>query len=98
MSVQPFSNDYFANEREAQPPRTSIIAMAGGFVLALFLVLAQFPLLVSAGLWLLGLALFFIAYAIIAHRLFKTSKWETAIAGQALGVVGLITLLLASIA
>jgi len=97
MSAQPFSNDYFANEDQTQPPRTSIVTMAVGFILALFLVLAQFPLLVSAGLWLLGLALFFIAYAFIARRFFKTSKWETAIAGQALGVVGLITLLMAAI-
>ena len=97
MSVQPFSNDLFTNETEARPPRTSIMALAAGFVLALFLVLMQFPLLVSAGLWLLGLALFFIAYAFIARRRFQVSKWETAIAGQALGLIGLVILLFATI-
>lgn len=96
MTAQSFRNDLLTNETEAQPPRTAVMALAAGFVLALFLVLMQFPLLVSAGLWLLGLALFFIAYAFIVRRFYQVSIWETAIAGQALGLIGLIILLFAA--
>ncbi len=55
------------------------------------------PLLVSAGLWLLGMALVFIGYAFVSYHRFAIPVWDTAIAGQIVGFVGIGLLLMASL-
>jgi hypothetical protein len=55
------------------------------------------PLLVSAGLWLLGMALVLISYAFISYHRFAIPVWDTAIVGQIVGFIGITVLLLAAV-
>jgi len=55
------------------------------------------PLLVSAGLWFLGMALVLISYAFISYHRFAIPVWDTAIAGQITGFIGIGILFLAAL-
>jgi len=54
------------------------------------------PWLVSAGLWLLGMALILILYAFVSYHRFAIPVWDTAIVGQIAGFLGIGLLLLAN--
>ena len=79
------------------PMRPSLIALVGGGLLAVLLVAAALPLLVAAGLWLLGVALLLIGAAFITNRRAGTAVWDSAIAAQGLGLLGLALLFGASL-
>jgi hypothetical protein len=66
-------------------------------ILAFLLLFIQLPWLVSAGLWLLGMALILILYAFVSYHRFAIPVWDTAIAGQFVGFLGIALLFLASI-
>jgi len=78
-------------------PRPSFVALVGGGLLAVLLVAATLPVLVTAGLWLLGLSLLLIGYAFLANRRAGTAVWDSAIIAQGLGLLGLGLLFGASI-
>jgi len=48
-------------------------------------------------MWLLGLAIGFIGVAIISNRRREESEWGMALTGQALGVIGIAFIFLASV-
>ena len=70
-------------------PQPVVVAIGSGSLLALLLLLAALPLLVSAGLWLLGLALTLVGYAFISNRNAQTAVWDQAIIAQGLGLLGI---------
>jgi hypothetical protein len=78
--------------------RPSFVALVGGGVLAVLLIAAALPLLAAAGLWLLGVAALLIGAAFIANRRAETAVWDSAIAAQGLGLLGLALLFISSIA
>lgn len=90
-----------ADSYQATSPRrvspTGLVAFLGGGVLAVLLVLAALPLLVSAGLWLLGVALLLLGHAFVANRHTAVADWGGAILAQGLGLLGLAALFAASI-
>ena len=97
MSVNSPQHELMTNENETQPPRVVPVAAAVGLVMAIVLLLLQLPLLVIAGLWLLGQALVLISYAFFVLRRYKTEAWEIAIAGQIAGLLGIALLFIASL-
>lgn len=72
--------------------RLTLVALIAGGLLAVLLVAAALPLLVSAGLWLLGLALTLLGYAFASNRRAATAVWGSAIAAQGLGLLGIALL------
>jgi hypothetical protein len=97
MSYQIHADERINAQYKAREPRVTAVAVSSGIVLAFILFFAGFPLLVSAGLFLLGMALVFIAYAFVSFHRFAIPVWETALAGQAAGFVGLGLLFFASV-
>ena len=97
MTTHIQQNDFYRTNEELQLPRPSLVAGAAGIVLAGLLLFLSLPLLVAAGLWLLGMALALIGYALLAKRKFDTAVWETAIIGQGLGLLGMALLFGASL-
>lgn len=81
---------------QARQPRVTAVAVASGLIFAFILIIASYPLLVSAGLWLLGMALVFIVFAFVSFHRYAVPVWETALAGQVIGMAGIGLLLLAS--
>jgi hypothetical protein len=78
-------------------PRPARVAAIGGALLAALLLAFDLPLLAAGGLWLLGLAVVLIGYALVVHRHFETAMWDTAILGQGLGMLGVTLLFAASL-
>jgi hypothetical protein len=78
-------------------PRPSTIAVIAGLFWAALLVLISLPLLVAGGLWLLGMGLALLGYAVVSVRRFQTAVWDTAIIGQGLGLLGMALLFGASL-
>lgn len=86
----------YAPLANTRPSRPFVVAAAGGGVLAVLLVWAALPLLASAGLWLLGVALLLLGHAFVANHGTAAASWGSAIAAQGLGLLGLGLLLAAS--
>jgi uncharacterized membrane protein HdeD (DUF308 family) len=81
-----------ADAKETPLPRPFLVALTGGILMSGLLLLLSLPLLASIGLWLLGIALALVGYALIAYHQFNTAVWDTAIAGQVLGMLGIALL------
>lgn len=84
-----------SNPRRVSP--AALLALLGGGALAALLYFAALPLLVSAGMWLLGLALLLLGHAFIANRRTAAAGWGSAIAAQGVGLLGLALLLGAAV-
>jgi hypothetical protein len=78
-------------------PRPVPVALIAAVLWFGLIFLASLPLLVSAGLWMLGMGLVLVAYALVSYRQFETAVWDTAIIGQGMGLLGLALLFGASI-
>lgn len=85
------------NQYQVRQPRVTAVAVSSGLILALALYVLGFALLISTGLWLLGMALVLIGFAFISHHRFAIPAWDTAIAGQIIGFLGIGMLFFASI-
>lgn len=91
-------NDLLTAQENMTLPRPSLVALVAGLLWAGVLVLlTALPLLVSVGLWLLGMGLVLVGYALVSYRQFETAVWDTAIIGQGLGLLGLAMLFGASV-
>ena len=97
MTTQFHTDNSLAGETAVHLPRPALVAAAGGLLLAVLLWAFDLPLLAAGGLWLLGLAVALIGYALVVYRRFETAVWDTAIAGQALGMLGVTLLFAASL-
>ena len=97
MSIHMPTNDQIISQYHVREPRVTAVAVSSGLIFAVILFYIGMPLLVSAGLWLLGMALVFIGYAFVSYHRFATPVWDTAIAGQIVGFVGIGLLLIASL-
>ncbi len=97
MSIHMPTNDQITAQYQAREPRVTAVAVSSGLIMAFVLFFIGLPLLVSAGLWLLGMALVFIGYAFVSYHRFAIPVWDTAIAGQIVGFVGIGLLLMASL-
>lgn len=78
-------------------PRPSLVALIAGVIWAALLVLSSLPLLVAGGLWMLGMGVALLGYAVVSIRRFETAVWDTAIIGQGLGLLGMALLFGASL-
>jgi len=96
MSANIYQNEPIPAQYQTREPRVTAVAVSFGLVLAFVLYFLGQPLLVSAGLWLLGMALVLIGYAFISFYRFAIPVWDTAIAGQIVGFLGIGILFLAS--
>jgi hypothetical protein len=96
MSAHIHQDELSATEYHVRQPRVTAVALSSALILAFPLVFLSLPLLVSAGLWLLGMALVLIGYAFISFHRFAIPVWDTAIAGQVVGFLGICLLFLAS--
>lgn len=97
MTTHIQQNDLYTTQASIGLPRPSLIALIAGLFWAGLLVLAAPPLLVAAGLWLLGMGLALLGYAVVSIRRFQTAVWDTAIVGQGLGLLGMALLFGASL-
>ena len=98
MTTHIQQNDLLTTQENIGLPRPSLVALiAGVFWAAVLLFLMSLPLLVSAGLWLLGMGLALVGYALVSYKQFETAVWDTAIIGQGMGLLGLAMLFGASI-
>lgn len=84
-------------KQPAAPRYTAVTLIFGLGLSALLQWLLACPPLAVFGLWLLGPALALIAGALIRHHILHESPWHLALLGQALGMVGIALLLLASL-
>jgi len=96
MSAHIQQNDQFAAQYQTRQPRVTAVALSSALIFAIVLIFFGMPLLVSGGLWLLGMALVLIAYAFISYHRFAIPVWDTAIVGQIAGFLGIGLLLLAN--
>jgi hypothetical protein len=96
MSAHIQQNDQYAAQYQTRQPRVTPVALSSALIFAIALIFFGMPLLVSGGLWLLGMALVLITYAFISYHRFAIPVWDTAIAGQVVGFFGISLLLLAS--
>ncbi len=97
MTTHIQQNELTAGEAGTGLPRPSMVAAITGVVLAGLLVILAVPLLAAAGLWMVGMALALIGYALVSNRHFNTAVWDTAIIGQGLGLLGMALLFGASL-
>lgn len=97
MSAHIHQDELIASQYHIRQPRVTAVAISAALILAISLVFLGLPLLVSAGLWLLGMALVLIGYAFISNYRLAIPVWDTAIAGQLVGFLGLGLLFLANI-
>ncbi len=97
MTTHIQQNDLYTTQANARMPRPSLVALVAGVFVAGLLLASSLPLLVAAGLWLLGMALALIGYALLSYRRFGTAVWDTAIIGQGLGLLGMALLFGASL-
>ena len=96
MSAHIHQDDFITTQYQSRQPRVTAVALSSALILAFALVFLSLPLLVSAGLWLLGMALVLIGYAFISYHRFAIPVWDTAIAGQVVGFLGITLLFLAN--
>ena len=96
MSAHIHQDELIATQYQVRGPRVTPIALSAAVILAITLIFFGMPFLVSAGLWLLGMALTLIAYAFISNYRFAVPVWDTAIAGQIVGFLGIGLLFLAN--
>ena len=85
------------NQYQVRQPRVTAVAVSFGLIFAFVLFFLGQTMLVSAGLWLLGMAVVLIGYAFISNYRFAIPVWDTAIAGQIVGFLGIGMLFFASI-
>jgi len=97
MSAQIHQNDFIPTQYQSRQPRVTAVALSSALILAFLLIFLSMPLLVSAGLWFLGMALVLISYAFISYHRFAIPVWDTAIAGQITGFIGIGILFLAAL-
>lgn len=91
-------NDLLTTQANMGLSRPSLVALiAGVFWAGLLVFVTSLPLLVTAGLWMLGMGLALVGYALVSYRRFETAVWDTAIVGQGMGLLGLAMLFGASI-
>ena len=96
MSAHIHQDDFINTQYQSRQPRVTAVALSSALILAFVLLFFGLPLLVSGGLWLLGMALVLIGYAFISNYRFAVPVWDTAIAGQVVGFLGISLLLLAN--
>lgn len=96
MSAHIQQNELTSAQYQVRYPRVTPVALSSALILAIALIFFGLPLLVSAGIWLLGLALVLIAYAFVSNYRFAIPVWDTAIAGQIIGFLGMGLLFLAN--
>jgi len=96
MSVHIHQDECLTTQYHVRQPRVTGVAVSSAMILAFLLVFLGLPLPVSAGLWLLGMALVLIGYALISFHRFAIPVWDTAIAGQIAGFLGVGLLFLAA--
>jgi len=96
MSIHIQQNNILPVESQARSPRVLPVAFSSALILAFLLFFFQLPWLVSAGLWLLGMALVLILYAFVSYHRFAIPVWDTAIIGQVVGFLGIALLFLAT--
>ena len=97
MSAHIQQDELLAAQYQVRQPRVVPVALSSALILAISLIFLGMPLLVSAGLWLLGMALALIGYAFISNYRFAIPVWDTAIAGQVAGFLGIGLLFLATV-
>jgi hypothetical protein len=97
MSAHIQPDERLAARYQTRQPRALPVAFSSALILVVALIVAGLPLLVSAGLWLLGMALVLITYAFVSHHRFAIPLWDTAIVGQIAGFSGILLLFLAAI-
>jgi hypothetical protein len=98
MTTHVQQNDLLVAQENMGLPRPSVVALIAGILWAGMLIfLMSLPLLVSAGLWMLGMGLVLVGYALVSYKQFETAVWDTAIIGQGMGLLGLAMLFGASI-
>jgi hypothetical protein len=98
MTVHIQHNESLSAQENMGLPRPTVVALiAGIFWAGLLVFLVSLPLLVSAGLWMLGMGLALVAYALVSYKQFETAVWDTAIIGQGMGLLGLALLFGASV-
>ena len=91
-------NDLLTAQENVGLPRPSLVALiAAVFWAGLLVFITSLPLLVTAGLWLLGMGLALVGYGLVSYRRFETAVWDTAIIGQGLGLLGMALLFGASL-
>ena len=97
MSTHIQQNELYATQATLELPRPSLVALIAGVFWAVLLILTSLPLLVAGGLWLLGMGMALLGYAVVSYRRFETAVWDTAIIGQGLGLLGMALLFGASL-
>lgn len=97
MSMNYQQAELIAANYEVRQPRVTAVAVSSGLILAFILFFLGHPLLVSGGLWMLGMAVVLIVYAFVSHHRFAIPVWDTAIAGQFMGLLGIGLLFLGTI-
>lgn len=97
MSAHIQQDERLAARYQTRQPRALPVAFSSALIMIVALIFAGLPLLVSAGLWLLGMALVLIAYAFVSHQRFAIPLWDTAITGQIAGFAGIVLLFLAAV-
>lgn len=97
MTANTFSANSYSENR-SQNTTTAVALLAGLVLGGMFTFLwHSLPLLAVIGMWPLGLAIGFIGVAIISNRRRDEAEWGMALIGQALGVLGIALIFLASI-
>ncbi len=97
MTVNTIQTNSYSKQRGQNS--TTAVAVIGGLVLGgVFTFLWNgLPLMAVAGMWLLGLAIGFIGVALINNMRREESEWGLALAGQALGVIAIGLIFVASV-
>ena len=90
-------NNPYQDRAENELPRPLLVALFAGVALAGLLLAMSLPLLVTGGLWMIGMAAALVGYALLSYRLYETAVWDTAIIGQGLGLLGMALLFGASL-
>lgn len=97
MTANTFQANTYSEDR-TQNSTTAVALLAGLGLGGVFTFLwNSLPLLAVIGMWPLGLAISFIGVTIISNRRRDEPEWGMALAGQALGVIGIALIFLASV-
>lgn len=97
MSTHIQQTELISTPYQVRYPRVTPIAFSFGVILTITLLFLGMPFLLSASLWCMGMALVLIAYGFISNYRFAIPAWDTAIAGQIIGFIGMGLLFLANI-
>jgi hypothetical protein len=99
MTTHIQQNDLLTTQAAQAPielPRPSLVALVTGAFWAGLLILTSLPMLVAAGLWLLGLGAVLLSYSLLSARRLE-AVWDTAIIGQGAGLLGVALLFAATL-